>query len=100
MGEFEIGGVVDGEGEAFGLGGGLCPGASGGFVIQGDGEVLEKGGLKGGAAAFGSGENIPVQRWRCAFHAVHASFIDAEALRGCVSNDTVRTYQRLVFGGD
>lgn len=62
MGEFEIGGFVDGEGEAFGQGGGLSPGAGGGFVIQGDGEVLQEvceGGalLRGEAAAANAAKN-------------------------------------------
>ncbi len=64
VGEFEIGGVVDREGEAFGQGGGLGPGAGGGFVIERDGEVLEEG-REGGAlfrgeaaAAFGHEEAV------------------------------------------
>ncbi len=64
VGEFEIGGVVDRQGEAFGEADGFGPGAGRGFVVERDGEVVEEAGQQGAlfggeaAAALGGEEAV------------------------------------------
>ena len=62
--EFEIGGVIDGEGETLGEAGGGGPGVVSGFAVQRDGELVQEGGEVGAlglgeaAAAFGHEEAV------------------------------------------